>query len=131
MGTDSGPATLTNGEGPTPGNLDRTYNTENAIYNLEAVSLTLDPFALKSKAKVEVSIDARNSELGWNNVSASSRAVSGLIDTAFIDGVPGQVGGFVEFLWTVTGSSTISLDPALQGDGTPPRGAPRQGRRRR
>ncbi len=116
VSTDGGLASLTDGEGPIPDNLDRTYTTDNAIYNLDAVSLTLDPFALKSSAKVEVNIDARGTDLGWNNVSASSRAVAGLIATACIQGVPGQVGGYVEFLWAVTGSSAISLDPVLSGD---------------
>ena len=42
--------------------------------------------------------------------------MSGLVDTAIIDGVPGVTGGFVEFVWSVDGVSRISLDPKLAGD---------------
>ena len=61
-------------------------------------------------------IDGRGTETGWQSVTASSRAVGALVDTAIVEGVQGQVGGVIEFLWDVTGTSNLSLDPKLASD---------------
>jgi len=113
----TGPEPLSGGEtGQT--DMTRTYNTANAEYRFQTIGTTSNPFELKSKAKLEVDIDAREpTELGWNSVTASARSVSGFSDTAFVDGVTGEVGGFIEFTWLVTGASSITLDPVLVSDG--------------
>ena len=116
VSTNTGTQTLTDGVGPIPADLDVSFNTANAEYRFETNVSGSTPFELRSQAKLEVDIDARGSELGWNSVSASARAVGGLVDTAIIDGVPGQAGGFIEFLWSVTGISTIELDPQIASD---------------
>jgi len=105
------------GVGPVAADVTQTYATPNAQFKFETVTGTTNPFELKAKARLEVDIDARGANNpAWQTVTANARAVSGLVDTAIIDGVPGQAGGFVEFVWLVDGISTIKLTPKLSGD---------------
>ncbi len=114
VSTDTGTETLSPPDSfmsPIPADLSEMFATGNATYDFTTLTATTDPFELRSQSKFEITIDATESELGWNSVSATARAVGGLVDTAFVDGVPGQVGGFVEFSWTVDGQSNIDLNP--------------------
>jgi|GEM_PF-2903640 len=102
------------------GSLQRTVNLPNAIYKFDIQSDSNNVYELKSKARLEVNIDGRGvngfSGDGWARTRARAFSSTQLVDTAFVEGLDGHVGGFVEFLWDVTGGSTISVDPKLRSD---------------
>ena len=102
------------------GDIDRTVRLPNATYDFDLVASSPNIYELKSQARIDIDIDGRaingNSGDGWESVRARASSSSQLIDTGFVEGFDGQIGGFVEFLWDITGSSTISLDPKLRSD---------------
>lgn len=104
-----------------PGDIERTVRLPNATYRFDLQASSSDVYELKSKTRIEVDIDGRavngNSGDGWDRTSVRASSASQLIDTAIVDGINGQLGGFVEFLWDVSGASLINLDPKLRGDG--------------
>ena len=109
------------------GSIERTVNLPNAIYKFDIQSDSDDVYELKSKAKIEANIDGRAvdgfSGDGWQNTKVDAISASQLVDTTIVDGLQGEVGGLVEFVWDVTGSSTISIDPKLSSDAYLPKRA--------
>ena len=103
------------------GNLERTVELPNATYKFDVISDSADVYELKSKARIDVDIDGRaingRSGDGWFSSQARAFSSSQLVDTAIVEGLrAGEVGGVVEFLWNVTGASTINVDPKLRSD---------------
>lgn len=109
------------GSDEVPGDIQRTIRLPNATYRFDLQASSSNVYELKSKTRIEVDIDGRavngNSGDGWFQTRARASSASQLIDTAIVEGLSGQVGGFVEFLWDVSGGSLINLDPKLRGDG--------------
>ena len=102
------------------GSIDRTVTLPNAIYEFDIVSDSENVYELKSQARFSVNIDGRAlggfSGDGWDSTTVSAFSSTQLVDTAIVEGFEGQFGGLVEFLWDVTGASTITVDPKLQSD---------------
>ena len=81
VSTDTGTETLSPPDSfmsPIPADLSEMFATGNATYDFTTLTATTDPFELRSQSKFEITIDATESELGWNSVSATARAVGGL-----------------------------------------------------
>lgn len=102
------------------GSLERTITLPNAVYKFDIQSDSENVYELKSKARLEVDIDGRAingfSGDGWETTNVRAFSSTQLVDTAFVEGFDGQVGGFVEFLWDVSGASRITVDPKLRND---------------
>lgn len=102
------------------GSIERTVRLPNATYTFDLGGASDDVYQLKSKTRFEVDIDGRaidgNSGDGWDSTQVTASHSAQLVDTAFVEGVQGQTGGFIEFFWDITGGSTILVDPKLAGD---------------
>ncbi len=102
------------------GNLERTVTLPNATYTFDVESANENFYELKSQARFEVDIDGRaingRSGDGWDSTSVRAFSSSQLVDTTFVDGIQGQSSGFAEFLWDITGASTITVNPQLSSD---------------
>ena len=102
--------------GPRFNIVDETVTTPNSSYTFNVLSLPDNPFELKAHAQFDMSINGRNAPFGWASTEVSATAKSTLLDSAFVEGVPGGTAGSVEFMWIVTGLSQISLESKLPSD---------------
>jgi len=108
------------GEEEIVGSIERTIRLPNATYKFDIGGASDNVYELKSKAKFEVDIDGRaingNSGDGWDRTNVRAFHSAQLVDTAIVEGVQGEISGVIEFLWDVTGSSNITVDPKLSSD---------------